>query len=1002
MLFRTLLLFLVAAGGRAVAAQEATVVSEVSVTPSNVVPTVIADTTTSTTTTTTTTNTTRIRIAGIFDTTNYDWSPDIFQVTVEMINQGEWDVLPPNYEVVYELEDSSCNDMKAVQAYWDMFHRTIHQQDNPTCTSSSNSATDSVDPLERQRFHAIVGPRCSGSAIAMARFAGLANVAQISPTSNSALLSDKSQFPLYNRMVPPSDERGHAGATIALLRRFGWDRIGILSTDTEYSKQYVYNLRKAWVGSHAEDDGVRWTGQIAFDVAVLLTNQTNQIDVEHTNQALSTIATSSEDQQDDAKVVVLVGHPEHTEQMMREVYKSGLFSPKTIWIGVANQIVKNFKESMEQDFPADFVPGWLEIAPRKNTRDPIYQRFLGALRNHQIKYNRETILTELPNYGDTLVDAIRALVSALVQTHQDGEAENGNGRAQMYNGTTVTRNLRNLEPFDGVSGNIKFNNETGDPKEFIFSVLNAQSVDSSGRVQWKEIGLTSTTIGSVNLTGNGIAGVCFPEEGCGLTSAPNDTFPPSEESSINGLAYFLIFFSAFLVLAVLGLVCKYRSMQLAKLKIQAELESFQDSVVGMRTAECNYMPRIISRRDLEQGAFNETINGSSRFLPGYLVNFRVTSKRGRSARGGAFRESLGRMIPATTHFRASQNISSGGDGGPTQRPPDIKLGNPVPIELENEPRLVLCQDDVVQITSQRLDGWAFGTKLYHSDEDAERQLMTLALIGATNSGCPVQDGLVSCETGWLEINKTRDPTKGDLRRLHKAVGETEALDPPNHWENMPDAAKVYKIEVDSETKKNERDPVLASFLATLPSETRVYNIQRIQNLALWQSYIVKRRAVYHRETGHFPSDDSKESQQEVLAKIERKWMFHGCDADVVDKILQQGFNRSFCGKNATLYGKGVYFARDSAYSSATVYAKPDAEGRQYILASRVIVGDYCKGKEDALTPDVRDQSTQSLYDSTVDNVENPSVFVTYHDAQAYPEARRLAVSISSCYACLHF
>ena len=26
-----------------------------------------------------------------------------------------------------------------------------------------------------------------------------------------------------------------------------------------------------------------------------------------------------------------------------------------------------------------------------------------------------------------------------------------------------------------------------------------------------------------------------------------------------------------------------------------------------------------------------------------------------------------------------------------------------------------------------------------------------------------------------------------------------------------------------------------------------------------------------------------------------------------------------------------------------------------------------------------------LYDSTVDDVKDPSVFVTYHDAQAYPE-----------------
>ena len=43
----------------------------------------------------------------------------------------------------------------------------------------------------------------------------------------------------------------------------------------------------------------------------------------------------------------------------------------------------------------------------------------------------------------------------------------------------------------------------------------------------------------------------------------------------------------------------------------------------------------------------------------------------------------------------------------------------------------------------------------------------------------------------------------------------------------------------------------------------------------------------------------------------RCWLFHGCPGDIVPKILQQGFNRSFCGKNATFYGKGVYFARDA-------------------------------------------------------------------------------------------
>jgi poly [ADP-ribose] polymerase 10/14/15 len=102
-------------------------------------------------------------------------------------------------------------------------------------------------------------------------------------------------------------------------------------------------------------------------------------------------------------------------------------------------------------------------------------------------------------------------------------------------------------------------------------------------------------------------------------------------------------------------------------------------------------------------------------------------------------------------------------------------------------------------------------------------------------------------------------------------------------------------------------------------------------------------------------------------------------------MIEQGFNRSFAGKNATAYGKGVYFARDASYSSSRTYSVPDGAGIQYIFACSVCVGEYCLGKQDALTPDVRDAASHSLFDTTVDNTANPSLYVTYHDAQAYPE-----------------
>jgi poly [ADP-ribose] polymerase 10/14/15 len=86
-----------------------------------------------------------------------------------------------------------------------------------------------------------------------------------------------------------------------------------------------------------------------------------------------------------------------------------------------------------------------------------------------------------------------------------------------------------------------------------------------------------------------------------------------------------------------------------------------------------------------------------------------------------------------------------------------------------------------------------------------------------------------------------------------------------------------------------------------------------------------------------------------------------------------------------MYGKGVYFARDASYSSCNTYSPPDDSGLKYILACSVVVGEFCRGKKDARTPDLRDAAKNVLYDSTVDSLTDPRLYVTYHDAQAYPE-----------------
>lgn len=85
----------------------------------------------------------------------------------------------------------------------------------------------------------------------------------------------------------------------------------------------------------------------------------------------------------------------------------------------------------------------------------------------------------------------------------------------------------------------------------------------------------------------------------------------------------------------------------------------------------------------------------------------------------------------------------------------------------------------------------------------------------------------------------------------------------------------------------------------------------------------------------------------------------------------------------TVLGRGVYFARDASFSFG--YAGGAGGGGGMYLA-RVLVGDYCLGSSDFLTPPPKDRhSPDIIYDSVVDNILNPTVFVVFNDGQCYPE-----------------
>lgn len=90
--------------------------------------------------------------------------------------------------------------------------------------------------------------------------------------------------------------------------------------------------------------------------------------------------------------------------------------------------------------------------------------------------------------------------------------------------------------------------------------------------------------------------------------------------------------------------------------------------------------------------------------------------------------------------------------------------------------------------------------------------------------------------------------------------------------------------------------------------------------------------------------------------------------------------------SATAYGHGTYFAVNASYSANPTYSRPAADGSQLMFVARVLTGLYTQGQSSMrVPPPLNDQQPHDRYDSVVDKLDNPSMYVVFHDNQAYPD-----------------
>ena len=82
----------------------------------------------------------------------------------------------------------------------------------------------------------------------------------------------------------------------------------------------------------------------------------------------------------------------------------------------------------------------------------------------------------------------------------------------------------------------------------------------------------------------------------------------------------------------------------------------------------------------------------------------------------------------------------------------------------------------------------------------------------------------------------------------------------------------------------------------------------------------------------------------------------------------------------------MYFALQASFVARSAYSQPDYHGFRYMYLAKVLVGEYTVGRQGLVTPPAKNAfDLFNTYDTVVDSVSNPGIFVVFYEWQCYPE-----------------
>lgn len=192
----------------------------------------------------------------------------------------------------------------------------------------------------------------------------------------------------------------------------------------------------------------------------------------------------------------------------------------------------------------------------------------------------------------------------------------------------------------------------------------------------------------------------------------------------------------------------------------------------------------------------------------------------------------------------------------------------------------------------------------------------------------------------------------------------------NVQENNKSELRTHFQIIELENTDSDFEETATKFNETMKARgAKIMSIETIKNEELLEEY-QRRKNKMATKLGSF--------------NVNEMDLFHGTHSTNILTISQQGFDVRLSGEVCgTRFGNGCYFTKKADY--AHKYITPEINLHKMFLV-KVLVGHSCKGKMTYVRPPLVDPSNEGgdLYNSCVDDVENPNVFVIFANDQMYP------------------